>query len=238
MGFTRQQYEDRIRQRLGDFGVLQLISEEQIPLALEDAFTVVSKDEPREAFIDIAGDGATYSFDLTVGGSSEWEPRFSRIIELESPLGQRPRELLDVREADVIDGTTLQLDETTPAAGDTLRVRFTTSWPFPDDTAATDELTASWGQAVASLAAANVARAKAIEYARRQSNTVLGDTIQQDPDPLFEAARQLEKLYRDTVLGRRDSAGAGSSSTIALAVSDIDILQENSLFHRREQLSG
>ena len=37
MGHTRQQYEDHIRARLGDLGVVQHISETSIPSALEAA---------------------------------------------------------------------------------------------------------------------------------------------------------------------------------------------------------
>lgn len=232
MGHTVQQYEDRIRSRLGDFGILQLLDGAQIPLALELALATFSKDNPRIAAQTFTGDGATYTFDLTADAAAPtFDPDWSRIISVEYPTGNRDRSYLDPHDwtVDQILGEVTLL-EATPAAGETVEIRYTATWPYPTDTAGDDPIGDIWFNAVCSLAAAEVARGKGAEFARRQSNSVAGDLIQQDPTPLFEAARLLEKAYTDQILGRA-SSGDGPPQ-IGFAVTEIDHLPD-ALFHSR-----
>lgn len=229
MTWSRQQYEDRIRDRLGDLGVLQHISEERIPLALERAISTFTKDRPREASQSLSGDGTVQTFDLTADTS--WVADWSRIISVEHPTGDIPRTLVDSHQWFLEDGNLIFVP--VPASGtNNIKVRFTAAWAFPDDVPSDDlnPIPEVYSQAIADLSAAHVARGKANEYARQQSTSVAGDLFARDAGPLFDAARGWEQSYKDTVLGRADKAGQASQT--AMAVTDVDVFPA-SVFHRR-----
>lgn len=232
MGHTRQQYEDRIRQHLGDFGIRQTIADGTIPIVLEDALARLSSDKPRRAAQTFAGDAATFEFDLTVDGAAPaYVVSWSRVIDVEYPSGQRvPTYLGGLTEWVETDGV-VRLLTSTPGATESVVIRYASPWPFPTDDPADDPLPDLWFQAVCSLAAARAARGKAVEFARKQSNTVAGTTYQNDPSPLFEAARELEAVYRDTISGSLpgDEGGTGS---LAMAVQTMDVFGDTVLFHR------
>lgn len=233
MGHTRTQYLDRIRNRLGDLNIIQHLAAAPFDLALEEALATYTKDQARYASFTATGDGSAYTYDLTADADQPWVPGFSRVVDVEHPTGNRRRTMVDSRGYAERDGTVTLLD-VTPASGAGLLIRYTTTWPHPDDDAATDLIPDVHFPAVTALAAAQLARGKAVEFARRQSNSVAGTAVTLDPQPLFDAARHLEKVYTDTVLGRSDTAGGGTSSGVAMAVSDMDIF-EHTLFHRRDQ---
>lgn len=240
MTWSRQQYEDRIRDRLGDLGVLQHISETQIPLALERAVATFTKDRPRVATQLFDGDGANQTFDLTV--DPDWQDGWSRIKSIEHPTGIIPKAFLDSHGWEESDG---ELRITTPPATgtDNVAVRFNALWAFPDDDpgAEPNPIPEVYAHAVADLSAAHVARGKAVEFARQQSTSVAGDLFQRDAEPLFSAASAWTKSYEATVLGR--PAGDETSPQVVLDQSDVDVFPA-SLFHRRsdyisdEALSG
>lgn len=241
MGHTRQQYEDRIRAHLGDLGVLQRVSEEQIPLALEQALLHYSGDHPAEATQTFAGDGATYDFDLEADVAAGFDRGWSRVLEVESPTGERTPALVDGRYWMVLRGTgTLRFLQDTPAAGSNIAVVHTRPYPFPDDDPATDLVPDQHHSAVAALAAANLARNKAAEFARRQSASVAGQLIQNDAAPLFEAHRALKAVYDEAVNGIRDGGGGegAAAATLAFAVSDIQPVFPGSIFHQRRRTPG
>lgn len=234
MGASRQQYEDRIRSRLGDFGVLQLISEEQLPLALEEAIMTFSNDRPRRAAQTFAGNGAAFAFNLAADvAAPPFVGSWSRIVELEYPAGGRQRSTLSLADARLEDnGTTLTLVAVTPATGQNLVVRYTTMWPYPTDTPADDAIPTPYFNAVASLAGSKLARWKGVEHARQASVKVATQIVQRDPAQLFSAADGLAKSYTDIVLGRADGAGgdAGVPNAPALAVTTINH-SPDTLFH-------
>jgi len=229
MGHSRQQYEDRIRARIGDLGLIQHIEETQIPLGLEDALLRFSKDKPRVTSQKLSGDGTTQLFDLTV--DADWALSWSRVLEIEHPTGDVPRTIVDSHGYEVDDETDLLTLTLAPVTGvDNIRVKFTATYPFPDDTTTTDLIADVYFNAIAAKAASTILRAKAAEYARRQSTSVAGDLFRFDPADLFEGANALSKVYTDTVLGRPE--GEGVKAQVAMAVSDVDVFPA-SLFHRR-----
>lgn len=235
MGHTRQQYEDRIRNRLGDLGLIQHIPETSFPLAIEEALLVFSKDKPRKIRGTFSGDGTTRTFDLTTlaGWATEW----SRVDKIEHPLGEIPPSLVDSHDYDVVDETGELLLHDAPATGtNNVRVTFLGVYPFPDDTSDTDLVPDVYFPAVVAKAAAHALRSKAHEYARQQSTSVAGDLFRREPEPLYEGARGLDKIYADTVLGR-PSTGDDARPQVAMAVSDVDVFP-GSLFHRRSQYIG
>lgn len=230
MTWSRTQYEDRIRARLGDLGLIQHISEDRIPLALEQALATFTKDRPAELTGTFSGDGTTQTFDLaTLTG---WQAGWSTVLSVEHPTGSIPRRFVDSHDYDVIDDT-IEFEDAPETGASNVRVRFAGAWAFPDDDPTNDDpaIPEVYAQAVADLAAAVIAKGKAVEFARQQSTSVAGDLFQRDAAPLFEAARTWEKAYTDTVLGR--PAGEDTANQAHIAVVDVDVFPA-SIFHRRQ----
>lgn len=229
MGHTRTQYENAIRGRLGDLGLLQHIDETQIPIALEDALLTFSKDRPRRVSGTFSGDGTTQTFDLST--LTGWATGWSRVASVEYPAGEIPPRILDSHRYTVDEESDDLVIYFAPDAGaDNIKIRFFATYPFPNDTADTDLVADVYYPAITAKAGANTLRAKANEFARQQSTSVAGDLFRRDAEPLFRGASLLEKVYTDTVLGR--PTGEGDSKQVALAVGDVDTFPD-SLFHRR-----
>jgi hypothetical protein len=234
VGHSRQQYEDRIRARLGDLGVVQHIADPTIPLALETALATFAKDHPRARRQTYSGDGTTRLFDL-LAGTSTYQPGWSRITAVEHPTGTIPPELVEPSDyyTEEDDGTATLILHEAPATGtNNIRVTYLAPWPFPTDDPDDDPISDIYWPAICSLAAAELARGKAVEFARQASTSVAGDLFQRDATSLFEAATQLRKAYEATVLGRPTEEG-GTATQVHMAVTDVDVFP-NSLYHRRE----
>jgi len=231
MGHTRQQWEDRIRARLGDLGVVQVVPATRIPFALETAFAVVSGDRPYEIVATLTGNGVLYDLTLT-----SWEDRWSRVIRVEYPAGEKEPVYLESRDYLVLPGTTtFRLRSAVPATGETAKVTYAARWPVPTDTASVDKIPTPWFEAVAALAASDLLRTTAVEWARQSSAQVAGFTVDRDPAPLFTAAKALRGLYDEIVLGiPEDAAGtaAEARSEIAYVIDDQDVFP-NTLFRGR-----
>ena len=234
MTWSRQQYEDRIRAHLGDLDVIQHVGETRIPLALETALATFTKDKPRVAAGTLDGDGTAQTFDLpTLLAADGWVDGWSTVLSIEYPTGNLPKTYVDYNATAIEDGTLYFAD--TPAAGtNNIRIRFNAAWAFPDDDPSDDTslIPEVYAHAIAAKAAAQITRGIANEYAREQSNSVAGNLFTRDPSGLFEAARELEKQYKDTVLGRPTESG--SATQVAMATLDVDVFPA-SVFHRREE---
>lgn len=232
MGWTKRQYEDRIRARLADLGVIQMVATLAVPFALEEALAVFIRDYPRVTSRTISGNGTTYTFDLTAVAGAPWLEGVSRLVDVEYPAGRRTREYVDARHIDERDGVVTLTDDT-PLTGESVVIRFTTSWPNPTDDPDDDLIPEPFRIAVASKAAAILARTRALELARRRSTSVAGELIDHDPGPLFTAAAELESAYSRIVNGPTSSGGGGSSSRLAMVVGDVQPVFPRSLFHQR-----
>jgi len=238
MGRTLNQYDDRIRARLGDLGVLQHFQNAATSLALEAAINQFSNDHPREVTQTLTGDGSTYDFDLDTDADAgdEYINGWSRISLVEYPAGERDPEYLDEyygwRYIYTSGTNYLRLVEDTPSSAETVQVTYTAPWPYPTDTAADDKIPAIFADAVSALAASILATSKATELAAQQSTSVLGQLSPTNPEPLYSAASALRKAYETTVLGRPDDAGAPPQ--IGYAESEIDVFP-NAIFHGRHR---
>lgn len=236
MGRTLQEWEDRVRDRLGDLGVIQHIPTERIPFSIDSALAILAVDKPREVKQTFAGDGSTYDFTLTDAdwiqgdGGDPW----SRITAVEFPIGNREPTYIELRRVTVLKGTlTFRFLIDTPASGQSADVWYSTKWPFPTDTATVDKVPDTWFEGVCSRAAAEAASSQAGEYARKQRNSVAGDFFDLDYEALRTAARDLRAHYDKIVLGKpMDSDGGDSGSVIGYAISDVNVFP-NALFHVR-----
>lgn len=241
MTWSRQQYEDRIRDRLGDLGLLQHIPETSIPLALEKALSTFGKDKPRTAVHLLSGDGTKQEWDLLAGAdpAPDWQETWSRILSIEHPTGEIPREYLERGIDWTIEDGTLIFFSAPDTGTDNIRLRHTALWDFPDDAPGDDPnpIPEVYAQAIADLAAGNLIRGKAVEFARQQSQSVAGDLFQRDAGPLFQAADELKGEYEATVLGRPSGDEDGApAKQVAMAVTDVSVFP-NSLFHQRHDLA-
>lgn len=230
MGATLQQWEDRIRGRLGEAGVLQQMPDANLELAIESALAHLGQDLARESIETFAGDGTTYEFVLP-----GWVDPGSRVLDVEYPAGDRDRNFLGRADWYVAAGTsTITLINDTPAATETLAVRYTTpGYPFPDDTAATDVVPDHLFPAVSALAASYAVHDRAVEFASKRSGTVAGVAVTREPDGLFEAARNLKKTYDEVVNGIEPSDDGDGAGTPALSITETTEVFPFSLFHRR-----
>jgi hypothetical protein len=231
MGHTRQQWEQQIRAHLGDHGVIQQIPHTRLPTAMAQGFAIVSGDRPYEVSQTFAGDGSTYDFTLT-----SWEDRWSRIIRVEYPTGNREPSIIEGRRYEVLRGTaTFRMLADTPATGESVKVTYAARWPLPDDTAGTDKIPTPWFEAAAGLIASVLIKSVAVEWARQSSSHVAGTFTERDPGPLFSAAKELRGLYNEVVLGIPEGTsddGEERRSEIAYRVADQDVFPR-ALFRRR-----
>lgn len=241
MGQSRQQWEDRTREALGDEGVLQIIGELNVDAALHSALAKLGRDYPREIDDRFNGDGTAFQFTLTAwvlghGGS------LSRMLTVEypyDPLGgdDREEQFIDLNhEAVVLRGTAiLRFLTITPETGtNNIRVRYTIPlWPQPNDVtgaSSADLIPDNLFVPVAHLAGHYVALGLATEMARRQSKTIRGQLFDQDSDRMFAAARNLKAVYDEHVLGIR-AGGEEAKNPVAYAVTDIDSPFGVTVFH-------
>lgn len=234
MTWSRQQYEDAVRNHCGDLGILQHLEDSRIPLALRRALATFSKDKPRIAAATFSGDNTTRTFDLT--GEADWQPGWSRVESVEHPTGEIPKRHVDSHYWHHDDDTDTISFNDAPAVGtNNIRIRYTATWPLPDDAPADDAppLHEVFSEAIAELTASLVIRGVAIEYARQQSQSVQGNLYQRDPASLFSAATDLKKSYEQTVLGR--PANETTASAIAMDVVDVDVFPD-ALLHTRDEV--
>lgn len=229
MGNTLGLWLDRARAHLGDLGHQQRIDLHDLELGLQAALGELGRDRPREVSETFAGDGTAFEFVLA---AATFVPEFSKVLEVEHPTGERRPVLVDSQAYMVLRGTgTIRLLDATPSTGSSVKVTYTSTWPYPTDSAAVDLTPAPWFDALAALAASEAARHKAAELAKRSSKQVAGVEIR-DPatDDMFRLSAELRNVYRRVVLGSDTGSGEGPSYGPALVLSDADV-SADSLFH-------
>lgn len=230
MGRTLRQWEDDVRARAGDLGVLQVIEDTLIPAAIAAALARFSRDDPLVATQTFAGDGTTFTFDLTADTAAGYAIGWSSVSRVEWPAGQRIPTYVDLHDWRVDSAGQLTLLRDTPTSGQNVVVEHSRRYPQPGDSAATDLVPDPLFEPVVGLACARLLRARAARMAQDSSVSVHGAFFNLDPAPLFDAARLLEEEYRTTVLGPAAGAVGDEGGPIGYAVSDFDV-SAGYLFH-------
>lgn len=183
--------------------------------AVNAALRRLGKDHPRPLYGKITGDG-TSVYDLSAANMTGWDEDESVVQEISYPYTVADENILATTEWYLVDdpdnGLSLVLASASPAATETIRVKFTGAW-----TEAT--VPSGWISAVAKLAAANYLVILAARYAQKGESTMTADTFngQAASDAFIRLANKLESEYRDTV-GIPESSG-GADGGVAAAVS-------------------
>ena len=232
----RQQYEDRIRSRLGDLGVLQRLGDAPIELALEAAVDQYGNDNPRKREETFAGNGTLFDFGINTAGATidDFIRDWSRIVTVEFPTGTRIPDYIETRRTVVLfpaDVATFRMLVDTPATGQSVALTYTVRWPYPTDTVADDKIIDVHFAPVAALAASKMAGNKAAEFARQQSSQLDGDLFRHETEPLWRAKSILEAEYREIVLGVPPPDVEGTGSEPALITERVDVFP-TAIFHR------
>ncbi len=168
-----------------------------------------SADRPLIKVKDYAGNGVAYTFTLP----ATYIDGFSSIESVEYPAGERPQSFLDAREflVDWISETAkaLILSETTPATGQTLRVRYSAQRTIESEILLTDR------DAVSKLAAALCYRMLAARYAQTSDPTISADVVnyRTKAQEYTALADKLEKDYHSQVSGDASGEGGPAASS-------------------------
>jgi hypothetical protein len=156
--------------------------------SITEALRRYSKHRPRVTAEDITGNG-THEYNLPTG----WEEGFSVVKEIEYPVGDTPRTLIDDDDWEIYDtptGKYLRLLSAAPETTETFRVRFTllhTETTVPDADI----------DAVACLAGALCCEMLANAYAQTGDPTIGADSVNYRTKAQEFAARakRLRELY-------------------------------------------
>lgn len=188
------------------------LSSGEVVAAIEEAIAGrYSKDRPRQAVADLAGDGTAYEFALTsIGG---WDEGFSQIRAIEYPRGQATPAYLDSSAWSIYSSPTgRSLRFPGPlASGSHARVSFTAPHAVDASTLPVSEL-----YAIGALAAALAARRLAAVYAQTGDSSIVADTVNYrgKSAEYLALARHLEQDYQN-YLGTDPDRPAPSASTVA-----------------------
>ena len=170
------------------------LAEADYPLAVAAALARYSKDRPRQAYKDYAGDGAAYDFALP----ADWDPALSAVAAVEYPEGEREPVHLQARDWTIYaKGTTaekLRLLRHTPASGETARLFYTLPHGADDGSAT---VPANDLKAVAWLAAAEGCGILARRHAQSSVPTLGADQVdhQGKAPEYIRLGKELERKY-------------------------------------------
>lgn len=177
--------------------------------AIDAALERYSKHRPREAVVDVLGAGVC-DLDLP----QAWVEEFSRLLQVEYPVGLVPEALLDpgawrLYRAPV--GLQLRLLEVTPAAGEAVRLTITT---LRNE----QEVPRGDLDAVACLGASICLRTLAALYGQTSDPTIQADVVnyRSKTDEFRRLADALEEAFT-THLGVDPKGGVAAASTVAAA---------------------
>ncbi|MEE9274871.1 MAG: hypothetical protein V3V62_06150 [bacterium] len=174
---------------------------------VEAALARYSKDRPRRAFADFAGDGAAFDFDLP----ADWDESLSTVERVEHPQGERVPVFLQRRDWTIYArGTSaekLRLLRHTPQSGETVRLFYTLAHTA-DDSATT--IPANDLKAAAWLAAAEGCHVLARRFAQTSAPIIGADAVdyQSKAREYTDLARQLERKYQNHI-GLKEGETAG-----------------------------
>ncbi len=206
-----------------------LIKPDEEQRAIEMAAARFSKDRPREVTEDIDGDG-TYSYDLP----DLWVAGFSHIISIEYPAGYQAPIFVDEADFGIYDdgdSKYLRFWGMTPGSGNTIRVKFTTTWTV---TTAASTIEGKDAGPIANLAASICLRQLANYYAHTTKPSLDVDVIDytRKSVEVTMLADALENVYRDYLgiprIGARAREG-GAPVSASSHSKDLDIISPTGL---------
>jgi hypothetical protein len=186
-----------------EFGLV----EADYPSLVAAALARYSKDRPRRAHKDYAGDGAAYDFALP----ADWDQALSAVEAVEYPQGEREPAYLDRRDWVIYaPGTSqekLRLLRHTPASGKSARLFYTLPHEADDDSAT---VPANDLKAVAWLAAAEGCHALAHRFAQASAPTLSAGAVdyQSRAAEYTKLGKELERRYQAHVGQAPGAAGA------------------------------
>lgn len=200
------------------------ITPTDIDLAITGAVERYSQDRPVETAEDLVGVSGTL-----IALPTAWEPGFSSLISLESPIRKYPPDYLSSDSYALyldVGGLCLMLASSLPA-GSTLRAVFTVRHTL---TGLIDTIPSGRREAVAKLAAASLCEQLAALYASETDSTMGADrAMGQSRSQAYAArARDYRKQYQDTV-GVQERTAAPASAVVQLK--SHDSLGQSRLFH-------
>lgn len=208
MGKPLNLWLERVRTRIGDAGPIQIADDKNALTGIEAALAQLGSDFPLHATEPLTGDDATFDFALPL-----WVDRESIIVEVEYPAGSRTPDLITTGYIVRRDGTFRTVDFTA-ATGETIDVTYTTpSWPMPTNEPEpniADLVPDGMFSGVVALAASIAIHDEAVQMGRRKSSTVQAARFENDPTPLFDAARGLRRIYDAQINRIPPSAGSGA----------------------------
>jgi len=178
---------------------------------LEDAARRLSRIEPREVVLDIAGDGG---FDYAL--PAPFDPDFSRVLQVEYPAGRREPEYVDHLDWTLYTdpaGTALRFRYASPAAAEVIRVTVTASHEI---TAVSTTVPVARQDAVVLIGAALSCEAIASHYSNTGDATILADSVDHKSkagDYAKRAKRYMELATELLPVAVQGEVQAGSGTT-------------------------
>lgn len=208
-------WEARVRVILGNPTETIIPTSPDVTSAVRAAVRQFSKDSPRVETFDFAGDGATFDIPVPTAPVA-WVNRFSWVVSVEYPQGQREAAYLDLQEVTLYPDrrapTHIRLIDTTPGAGQTARTAFAVPWPIPDSDAATDLIPDHDFEAVATFAAHVCARELAARAAGHKRSTMPSADLvghETEEDRWRRIAKDCREFY-EAHMGTADGPPAAS----------------------------
>lgn len=170
--------------------------------ACREALTTYSIDVPRHVIEDESGNGTLYDFTL----ATAFTDRFSQIVSIEYPAGERPAIYLEPDEWTIYrtaSTTRLRLQSITPSSGQTVRVTYTALHTVNGLDGAVTTTVPSWHlEALVCLIASRLLERLANQFIHDQEATILTADGVDRGSKAAEAskrARALEGDYRAMV---------------------------------------
>jgi hypothetical protein len=240
MGRTLDAWATQVQRIVKDGAGLDVTESDALDVGVRPALAQFSIDRPRRAVIEAVGDTTAYvALPDTDDG---WVPGFSWVDRIEYPARENPPVWLDAqsweltRSVDDVDIEQVVLYDARPAASEHVRVVFFTSWPTPDQTAATDKVDDVGFHAVTHLAASLCLHHLAAEAARSRSGALPTAFVDGDrrSRELREQAKAIRSVY-DSYLGRAPQGSATGAGGVPVSrVFDYDP-SYLSLFHGKRR---
>ena len=224
MGHTATEWSTKVLSKLNDQAEADVNVDDVFTIGVVPALTQFSLDQPRSVVVDLTPSGQYIALPATGDG---WVTGWSDIVRLEAPAGDTPPSRLDQGEWQ------LTRDPSTPAtqkvllpfelaAGEKVRVFFTSTWPTPTTDATADLLSAPAFEAVSSLAASYVCTSLAASAASARQGALPTNFVDgsERARNLLDVAAGLRTMY-NTFIGLGVVAGGGGSSVSSKALRSV-----------------